>query len=324
MTISLCAYKGSDLAIIVPTKDRPGKMRRLLESIAIQEVRPGRLIIIDGGESIEDVAMAYGDRLPLEYYRCRPPGQIRQRNMGIAMVDESTPLVASFDDDIVLEPGSLNRMLQFWNGTDDKTAGVSFNIINGPRENRHLFKRIIGLSASEPGRVLRSGITTANTHVSKDLRAQWLCGGATVWRQSILKAFSHIEFQSRWAISEDLIFSYPVGKKFPLYVCSTARVRHEHDFDYVAIRKYRFHGYTQTIWLAYFVATNKDLSKTLFLYTLLMRMFGKLLIGLLTNSPDQIEFFMGQGKGLFDVVNRGFLLRKLKRLLSEAEYKMVI
>ena len=42
-------YLIQDLAIIVPTKDRPQKIRTLLESIERQNVSCGRIIIIDSG-----------------------------------------------------------------------------------------------------------------------------------------------------------------------------------------------------------------------------------------------------------------------------------
>ena len=33
--------------------------------------------------------------------------------------------------------------------------------------------------------------------------------------------------QSQWAVGEDLIFSYPIGKKFPLYICCEAKLEVE-------------------------------------------------------------------------------------------------
>ena len=84
-------YIGSDIALLVPTKDRPGKIKNLLDSLAAQTTQCSRIIIINGGECIEHVVMCYKDQLPVEYYECKPPGQIRQTNLGISLLDSRTP-----------------------------------------------------------------------------------------------------------------------------------------------------------------------------------------------------------------------------------------
>ncbi|MBN1636146.1 MAG: glycosyltransferase [Deltaproteobacteria bacterium] len=290
-------YTSHDVAFIIPTKDRPEKLKNLLDSLAGQNEICGRLIVVDGGKSIKTVVMGFSDSLPVEYYECYPPGQIRQRNMAISLLDKRTPLVGLLDDDIVLETNALEKIVNFWNRCEPNTAGVSFNIVNAPLEQCSWLKSAFLLGSPEPGRVLKSGMTSSNCNVSKDVKVQWLCGGATIWRQKILKAFLHREISSRWAIAEDLIFSYPIGGEYPLYVCADARVRHEHEIDYVSKIKNRFHGYTQTIWMFYFVESNQELSRTLFLWTLLVRIIGKLATGILTLRTAPIEFAVGQVQG---------------------------
>lgn len=297
MNDTIQKYTGKDVAFIIPTKDRPEKLKNLLNSIAGQDEVRGRVIVVDGGKSVEDVVMGFSDRLPVEYYQCQPPGQIRQRNMAISLLDNRTPLVGLLDDDIVLEPEALGVMISFWNQCEPDTAGVSFNIVNAPLEQCSWLKSAFLLGSPEPGRVLKSGMTSSNCNVSKDVKVQWLCGGATIWKQEILKKFLHREISSRWAIAEDLIFSYPVGKKYPLYVCADAKCRHEHQIDYVSKAKHRFHGYTQTIWLFYFVESNKELSRFLFLWILLVKIMGRFATGIFTLRNAPIEFAAGQVQG---------------------------
>lgn len=304
------AYQPSDVAFIIPTKDRPRKIKNLLVSIAEQSVMCGRLIVVDGGKSVKDIVMSFLDRLPVEYYECYPPGQIKQRNMAISLLDNRTPLVGFLDDDIVLEDGALSVVINFWNECEINTAGVSFNIFNQPKHRTSWIKVLLNLSAFEQGRVLRSGMTTPNSPVDGDIKSQWLCGGATIWRKAILYEFKHNEISSRWAIGEDLIFSYPIGKKYPLHVCAKAKVRHEHEMDYVPNKRHRFHGCVQTLWLIYFVESNGDLSRSLFLWTLLLRITGKLLIGILTFRVAHLEFAFGQIEGT---------IKGLKTLISRKD-----
>ena len=249
-------YTGQDVTFIIPTKDRPEKVKNLLNSMAQQTIACGRVIVVDGGQSVNDIVMSFSDKLPVEYYKCYPPGQIRQRNMGISLLNDQTPLVGFLDDDLVLEPQALERLITFWNRCEPDTAGVSFNIVNSPPFRHSWARALMGMSTPQQGRVLRSGYNVATTPVDAHLRAQWLCGGATVWRKEILKRFTNREIYSRWAICEDVIFSYPVGKEYPLYVCADAKVKHEHVYDHTAKMKYRYYGRTATLWRLFFVESH--------------------------------------------------------------------
>lgn len=291
-------YTSRQLAVLVPTKDRPAKLRKLLDSFTAQSLPVGRIVVIDGGESVRDVVAEFQDRLPVEHHICQPPGQIRQRNLGIALLDEHTPLVASLDDDIVLERDAVARMIEFWNRAEPETAAVSFNIVNTPGEPRSRFKELLGLSAPEPGRVLRSGATTSNCSVPNDVRVQWLCGGATVWKLDVLREHPHREISGRWAIAEDLIFSYPIGRQCPLYVCAGARVVHEHVFDYATKSLPRFHGRTRTLWLFYFVEANRDLSRAAYLWWMALTTLGRIAVGIATLNAEQLQFARGQVEGV--------------------------
>lgn len=291
-------YHGQDLALVIPTKDRPQKMRNFLNSLVQQEVICGRIIIVNGGQSIEEMVMSFSGRLPVEYYECHPPGQIRQRNMGIALLDERTRLVGFLDDDIVLESGALEHMIAFWNRTEPHTAGVSFNITNQHSTLPKWAKGFFAMLFPRQGKVLPSGYQVSIENVRKDLKAQWLCGGATVWKQRILRDYANREISSRWAIGEDLIFSYPIGKRFPLYVCADARVRHEHVYDHKVDMRHRYYGRTVMLWRLYFVESHKELSRKLFFLMASAEMIMRLTIGVLMQKRPQIDYALGLKEGM--------------------------
>ena len=92
-------------------------------------------------------------------------------------------------------------------------------------------------------------------------------GGATVWRQKILMKYKHIEIKSKWAIFEDVIYSYPLGKKYPLYICRASIVKLDESFknrDDIFTSLYK--GKTEFLWGYYFVHLNPDLSKDKYLF----------------------------------------------------------
>ncbi len=296
----MASHTAASLAILVPTKDRPQKIRTLLQTLVAQSSACARVIIIDGGVSVRDVVMEFADRLPVEHHACLPPGQIKQRLMGLAMLNDGTPLVALLDDDIELEPEAVENMIAFWNRVEPDTAAVSFNIVNTPPEPNTAIRRLFFLAGQRPGQVLASGMSTSNCQVSSDWRVEWVCGGATVWRVAVLRAHPQRVLPAKWAIAEDLAYSHPIGRQLPMYVCAGARVRHEHVFDYKVKRQHRFHGYTQTLWLYHFVQSSPFLSLPAFYWmtvgSALARTFATA-----GGRFEHLQFAIGQ----FDALKRG-------------------
>ena len=310
-------YIGSDLAIIIPTKDRPEKIRNLLNSLSKQTLSCGRIIIIDSGQNIKNIVDSFVNSLPAEYYRSPIQGQIFQRNLGISLLNEKNQLVCSLDDDIVLEPEAIASMISFWNNCECDTAGVSFNIINNPPFIHTWFKAFIGMSSPEQGRVLASGYNVAISPVDKDIQTQWLCGGATVWKKEIINEFKNKEIISKWAICEDVIFSYPIGKKFPLYVCADAKVRHEHVYDHTAKMKYRYYGRTVTLWRLHFVESHAELSRIFFLWMLLGQIVARCISGIVSFRMSDIQYAVGQIEGAVIGLSALFRGVNLLSLLNE-------
>lgn len=312
-------YSGRDLALLVPTKDRPGKMKNLLDSLVLQTLQCNRIIIINGGESIESVVMQYKDRLPVEYYECKPPGQIRQRNMGISLLNEGTKLVGSLDDDIVLMPDAVEKMISFWNTIPDESAAVSFNIVNCKPEKHTWLKGFMGLTGSVPGKVLKSGINTPILSLTKNISSDWVCGGATIWRQEILKKYTNAPQYALWASSEDLNFSYPIGKKYPLFVCADAQVHHEHVYDLRIKRKHRYYGRTETLWRFYFVESNKELSRIAFLWSQITTIIARFIKGTISLQSRHFQFGLGQIEGVVAGLTAIVTAKDLKELLNETQ-----
>lgn len=307
-------YEGKDVAFIIPTKDRPQKLKDLLNSLANQTVICGRVIVVDGGKSVRDVVVDFENVLSIKYQECHPPGQIRQRNAGIELLDDKALLVGFIDDDILMEPDALEKMLHFWNRIEPDTAGVGFNITNAHASS--VLSRILP-GRCRPGRILPSGINTSFQNISSDLRTQWLGGGYTVWRREILNKFVQENLNTRWAIGEDVRFSYPIGKKYPLYICVEARVRHEHVYDQaVKSAVHIYQGRKQALALFYFVRLHTELSSSKCLLSMSMSVIAKIIVGLLTLNPQMIKFSLGMADGVFICIKSLF---KFVDLRSELE-----
>jgi glycosyltransferase involved in cell wall biosynthesis len=312
-------YRPGHLTIVVPTYKRPFKLGNLLESVALQRERIGRMIVVDGHTDAEDVVNRYRDRIEILYLRCDPPGQIRQRNLGLAQLTDRDVLVGLLDDDIVLEPASIDAMIEMWNSSPSETAGICFNLVNESSFAPSAIGRLLGTSGTAPGQVLRSGQTTSIGHVDRNYRVHWLPGGATVWKREVLMQRQHpVQGSARWAIGEDLLFSYPIGKTRPLFAAVNARARHEHEADYGRADQSWYHGRTQTVWMYHFAATNPDLSPAMFVMSTVARMAGKFVLrGVLRGDAPSRRFAQGQARALYEILMATLRGRPSADLLSD-------
>jgi len=221
----------SQMAFVVATKDRPEDLRTMLRSMADQSHRPDQVVIVDSSAApVQSVAEEFGG-LNVKYIHVDQPSASGQRNTGIRAVDEGMDLIAFLDDDAVLEAGSLEAMLDFWQAAPAEMGGAAFNWLNfeptaGGWLKRSALCRCLGLYSPVKGQVMPSGWQTMAGVVSETMMVQWLPSGASVWRKEIFKKFSFDEFFDGYSYLEDLDFSYSVGRIYKLAVVAGAGFSH--------------------------------------------------------------------------------------------------
>lgn len=216
------------IAYVVPTKDRPKDLQKLLVSLAAQTVQPAQIVIVDGGDQpIKDLVDDYPG-LPITYVREYPPGLARQRNAGMAALEVDITVAGYLDDDLELEPNATARMTSFWETASDSVGGAAFTIINQPL--RHgIFGKVADfflINGCDQGRVLGSGFATSILPQQRDMQTDWLYGGATLWRRNVIRAYQYDEWYIGHGFLEDLDFSYRVSRSHQLWVVADAKVWH--------------------------------------------------------------------------------------------------
>lgn len=291
------AIAPNEVAVITPTKGRHRQLTRLLETLSAQTAQPGQVLIADGGRDANALVALFHGRLSVEWVDCPLPGQIVQRNHALTLLRDEIRMVIYFDDDIQLQPDALQVLLEFWNSRQTQPAGISFNITNMPAQPNNAIRRLF-LSPTEPkGRVFRSGYNAPVSNLSADLEPQWLVGGATAWRRDLLDHERAEPITSRWAICEDLIFSYPVGKREPLHVCAAAQVLHVDNEPVETYKAGLFRGRNATIWRYYFVTRHAELSKLAFFWMVFGQSIGRL-ASALTGKGWQFGYIFGNLAGM--------------------------
>ncbi len=278
------------LAVVVCTYNRSSSLRRFLQSLAIQDYKPGQVIVVDASTTDDTSQMLrdYPDIENLadrfEYFRVSRAvrGLTRQRNFGVRRV--TNDLVAFFDDDIVLMPGCLREMERVHRSLGDKVAGVCALIQIGPqseserwREMRYgrryfgLLRFFRAIPTLRPGTYERSGFNVPwglLTETEELIEGQWLPGGVTMWKTAVVREVRFDEYFHGYGLAEDLDFSLRAREKGKLLLAGAARVQHlndsggrldPYDLGYMQIRNlYRIHQraladrkWTDVAWFIY-------------------------------------------------------------------------
>ena len=82
------------------------------------------------------------------------------------------------------------------------------------------------------GKVSIAGYAAPLGPISSNLKSEWLIGGCTAWSRNFIDKNPHpLNFSLRWAVCEDLIFSFPFRDKYSLMVCSTAEAIHNEGYS---------------------------------------------------------------------------------------------
>lgn len=214
------------IAFVIPTKDRPIDLRRMLESLVKQERKPEQIIIVDGSKpSIKNVVDDF-KKLNIDYITIYPPSLAKQRNAGMALLKKDITLAGYLDDDVVLEKDAIKNMLIFWDNAKPNTGGAVFNIINTQPAKWTRIKSILFLDSPTPGRLLMSGCTSILGNQKKNIVVDWLCGGATVWKREVVNKYKYDEWFKGTGYLEDVDFSFNVKNEYELYLVSNAKLAH--------------------------------------------------------------------------------------------------
>jgi len=267
-----------DISIIVPTKDRPNHIKNLLESIKKLNVKVGQILIADGSGNILEIVDSYKEDLNIQWLKCPELGQINQRNYALKFVNSNIKIIAYLDDDLILDKNSIKNIINFWNEVKPAPAGVSFNITNLNSQPNSFLRKFFFMQLEPLGKVLPSGYNTPIVNIKKSIKSDWLLGGATLWRKDILDKNIVPKSSMNWAISEDLIFSYPISKKENLYVCANAKVLHFDEVENISLNKIYIRSKVGVLRRYEFVCKNKNLYKTLFFWMIIGNLLGHLFL----------------------------------------------
>lgn len=294
------------IAFIIATKDRPGELQRLLNSLVQQTGSVEQVIIVDSSESPRDDWWREESELglPMEYHYFQPPSTSKQRNFGLTLIEPAIEWVGFLDDDVVLEKTAVEEIKKaiHFLPSSDEVAGLGFNLSNHPplefRSLKYLpFVEKLGLYSQKRGAVLSSGFQTLIGTVSKNTPVEWLPSTAVIWRKELIANQRFDEFFSGYGYLEDLDFSYSLGRKYRLLVIARAKYYH---FPAESGRGNPFvFGVREVINRIYFVKKHKELSLGKCYVALVLRCKMSLWLALRKARSDFLLRAAGNVWGMF-------------------------
>ena len=276
------------LSIIIPTKDRPKKLLKLIAKLRQYKFFFNEIIIVDSSNRknkryIKNKLTLNDPNIKLINSK---PSISYQRNLGIKKIRKSNNYIMFLDDDISFKNDSFKNMKKFIEKND--YIGYSFNYFGENKSNfydklkKSKLSKKLGVYDSRIGAVSSSGWHSKIVNVKKDTEVDWLPTSAVIYKSNLKLNFDN--FFSGYSYLEDLDFSFRARKKGKLVIVKKAIYFHKNfiereSFEFgkkELINRYYFVKKNKLKYLSFFISAIIFLSLNL-LKLRLQRFFGNLL-----------------------------------------------
>ena len=205
------------ISIVIPTRNRPELLARLVNNLISNVHCDYEIIIVDSSDEMYSSESLMKIK-NIRYYRTDIKSAAIQRNIGIEKI-AMTDYLFFMDDDVLPDNNYFNLCLETLK--DEQVAGVSGVAISN--KNRKLrvppsgffgfILRTFQLDSKKEGALLKSGINIPIRNFdSGNNKVDWLIG-CSAWRFS---AIEQTRFENDFvgqSLAEDVIFSVRMSKK---------------------------------------------------------------------------------------------------------------
>lgn len=213
-----------DVAIVIPTYNRPDDVDRTLDQMVKNKNIPGKVFVVDQSKDsrTKDVVKKFTKKLPVKYIHLDKPSSSMAENRGVEEGIKTCSLILIIGDDIDLLPGYLKTLVAEFNdhpevmGVGGADIPRQYNF-NSPK---HIIANfLLGLFLLPHKRKNKFLITSpyGNTEspvVTRDVRdAQWIPGFNNCFRREIYQTYRFPKIKG-YNLQEDIDCSYKVYRKF--------------------------------------------------------------------------------------------------------------
>lgn len=239
--------------VVIPTRNRPDDLNRLVDSIKNQIEKPDKVIIVDQSDEITNRIVS--NEFEVEHiHASNVSGLTEAKNKGVEKCHSE--IIYFFDDDIILDPDFFQIMNSHFE-SDPNIYGIC-----GKQKNcKDSLLNILSFSIFHIG-AFRDIRRKCNSGYIKDpiVETNIISGGITGYRRDVFNYYSFDEGLVKYCLGEDMDFSYRVSQRFKICFATDAQALHNHSqigrYDAKESYACKVAGYS------YFY--KKNLTKTLF------------------------------------------------------------
>lgn len=245
--------------LIICTYKRSQPLLKLLLSVKHQTLYPNEILIVDGSpDDFTKEMLTQNSFQGLKYFKVDETdrGLTKQRNYGIARVQEASEVVCFLDDDTVLEPtyfeeiiktytlfpealgvgGYITNETHWTKTTSDYQAKVNEFYYDGWKRkdgSRFVWRKKLGLDSNRPPGCLPEfshGRSIGFLPPSgKIYQVEQLMGGVSSFRKTVFQEFQFSTYFEGYGLYEDADFTLRLSKVGKLYINTNAQLGHYHD-----------------------------------------------------------------------------------------------
>ena len=221
-------------SIIIPTRNRPTLLKKLISKIEVNQNNLLEIIIVDSSDQYNKSKILKNPKI--KYVHTDQKSAAVQRNIGIKSASKKSKYVFFLDDDVSFNKNYFNSLIDTLN--INNAVGASGLAIN-PKNNKvrtapnGIFgtaKRIFLLDSKIEGKLLRSAVNIPcrknQKSLSNILEVDWLIGCAA-WRSDVLKKAKFEESFKGQSLGEDVLFSNQLKKYGKIVVNKSVILDHE-------------------------------------------------------------------------------------------------
>ena len=229
--------KNVPISVVIPTMNRPGSLRKTVNSILSKEYIPSQIVIVDQSDTtenrFENKKIIYEGLLStdIEYVFQEVPASTLARNTGFNFC--TNEIIIYSDDDIDVNNNTLKNIYDLMS---DKSIAMIAGINENDIESRSWGGYIFGTKSFKNrniGHVTLSMLGRYPTEVYGIVNTQWAMGYFFVARKSLIEKWSlkWDENLAGYAYAEDLDFSYSYFKRarkegIKCILSDTVKVKH--------------------------------------------------------------------------------------------------
>lgn len=204
-----------NFAVVIPTYKRTDALRGTIESILASTTLPTELIIIDDDQTSSEILEHFTEQCTTVgitfLYHQKDHAKVRRglsESKNLAVTLTTAEIVYFLDDDVILDPKYFTELQKVWTtrSGEEKLAGVGGRISNNRPTTtiEKLYKKCFGLTGQYAWDVNDVGYQIWDESVTIAQKAQYMHGGVSSYRRTILQQFPFAVFSGGRTGLEDV------------------------------------------------------------------------------------------------------------------------